>query len=224
RRTSTPLFRTAKTRCSILIFKPWESARLNASKLRRDIRHRASSNLVSTSVFISPNTTQQKEEPNMARDVTRAIEHVERTLAYALDKSSVAPPKKEALKAKPPTIRGWRAPASDHSQYAEPKARAVFREKSNMSKLTLSARAMKVTIAFDAAAICALPLPNGERVELTVSCEGQRYTTNVSAKGLRKARSVIDANGPDAVFVGLQGKLRGHEIVEAGLTAQPKIA
>jgi len=118
--------------------------------------------------FISPNTIQQKE-PNMTRNVIRAIEHVERVLEHVLDRSKL--PKNETAKTKPPTIRGWRAPASDHSQYPEPKARTVFREKSNVSKLAVTARAVKVSIPLDPTAIGA----NGERVELVVNCDGQQY-------------------------------------------------
>jgi hypothetical protein len=41
---------------------------------------------------------------------------------------------------------------------------------------------------------------------------------------LRKAKSTIHANGADAVFVMLQGRLRGNEDVECGLVAQVKTA
>src|SRR5262249_53929491 len=106
----------------------------------------------------------------MPRDVNRAIEHVERVLEHVLDRSKS--PKNETVKTKSPTIRGWRALASDHSQYAEPKVRAVFREKISMTKLVVTARAVKITIALDPTAINALALPNQERAELVVSCDG----------------------------------------------------
>jgi hypothetical protein len=173
-------------------------------------------------VFISPNIIQQKGL-NMTRDVNRALEHVERVIAHALEKSSATPPKKEALKTKSPAIRVWRAPANDHSHYPEPKARSVFREKIDVTKLAVTARAIKVTIPLDPAAVGALPLPNQERVELIVSCDGQQYATSISAKSLRKTKNVISANGASAVFVMLQGKLKGHEIVEGGITAQVKV-
>ena len=102
----------------------------------------------------------------MVRDVNRAIEHVERVLGHVLDRSKL--PKNGTAKTKPPAIRGWRAPASDHSQYAEPKARSVFREKINMTKLSVTARAVKVTVPLDPAAISTLPLPDQQRVELLV--------------------------------------------------------
>ena len=91
-----------------------------------------------------------------------------------------------------------------------------------MTKLAVTARAIKVTIPLDAAAIAMLPLPDQQRVELVVGCDGLRYTANIATKSLRKAKSTIGANGADKVFVGLQGKLKGNEIVEVGLVAQIK--
>ena len=51
-----------------------------------------------------------------------------------------------------------------------------------------------------------------------------RYTANIATKSLRKAKSTTSANGAEKVFVMLQGKLRGNEILEVGLVAQIKIA
>ena len=161
----------------------------------------------------------------MTRDLIRVIEHVERTMTRALDEARTKPPKKKtprALRTKSPTIRAWRAPASNHFQYPEPKA--VFREKINVTKLAVTARAIKVTVPLDATAIAMLPTPNQERVELAVGCEGQRYSASISAKSLRKAKSTISTNGAEKVFVMLQGRLKGHEIIECGLVAQVKIA
>lgn len=93
-----------------------------------------------------------------------------------------------------------------------------------MTKLSVTARAIKVSVPLDPAAVAMLPAPDQDRVELTVGCEGQRYATSISAKSLRKAKSTIAANGADAVFVLLQGKLKGHEIIECGLVAQVKTA
>jgi hypothetical protein len=75
----------------------------------------------------------------MTRDINRALEHVERVMARALDESGTKLPKKETAKTKSPTIRAWQAPASDHSRYPEPKARSVFREKINVTKLSVTA-------------------------------------------------------------------------------------
>jgi len=46
----------------------------------------------------------------MVRDVTRAIEHVERVMAHALDESSAKLSKKEAAKTRSSTVRVWRPP------------------------------------------------------------------------------------------------------------------
>jgi hypothetical protein len=159
----------------------------------------------------------------MTRDINRALEQVERAMARALDESSAKPPKKTTPKTRSPTIRAWRAPASNHSQYPEPKTRSVFREKINMTKLSVTARAIKVSVPLDPAAVGALPLPNQERVELAVGCDGLRYAASISTKSLRKAKSTISANGAEKVFVMLQGKLKGNEILECGLVAQVKI-
>ena len=160
----------------------------------------------------------------MPRDVNRALEHVERIMARALDESNAKLPKKETPKTKSPTIRAWRAPASNDSQYVEPKARVIFREKINMARLVVTARAMKVTIPLDATAIAMLPALSQERVELVVGCDGARYTANIATKSLRKAKSTISANGAEKVFVMLQGRLKSSEIIECGLVAQVKIA
>jgi len=160
----------------------------------------------------------------MTRNLIRAIEHVERIMTRALDESSARLPKKETPKTKSSTIRAWRAPAGNHSHYPEPKARSVFREKINVTKLAVTVRAIKVSIPLDPAAIGALPLPDQQRVELIVDCDGQRYAASISTKSLRKAQSTISANGADACFTLLQGKLKAHEIIECGLVAQIKIA
>src|SRR5262249_31639208 len=98
----------------------------------------------------------------------------------------------------------------------------VFGEKISMTKLVVTARAVKITIALDPTAINALALPNQERAELVVSCDGVRYTANISTKSLRKAKNTIAASGADAIFVALQGKLKDREIIECGLVAQIK--
>jgi hypothetical protein len=79
-----------------------------------------------------------------------------------------------------------------------------------------------VAVALDPIAVGVLPLPNQTRVELVVDCDGQRYTANISTKSLRKTKNTIAANNVDAVFVMLQGRLKGSEIIECGLVAQVK--
>src|SRR5262249_54232130 len=103
-------------------------------------------------------------------------------------------------------------------------ARSVFKEKINVTKLAVTARAMKVTVPLDPAAIGTLPLPDQQRVELLVACDGQRYSASISAKSLRKAQSTINANVAEKGFVMLQRRLKGREIIECGLVAQVKIA
>jgi hypothetical protein len=150
------------------------------------------------------------------RDINRAIERVERAMAHALDR-----PEREKAgekpKAKPPKIHTWRAPAGDTSQYAEATKRRVFWEKTSMTKLAVTARAINVSVPLDPAAIGALPLPDGERTDLAVNCDGKLYAAN-----LRKVKTAIAANGAEAMFVMLQGKLKGDEIIECGITAQVK--
>ena len=91
-----------------------------------------------------------------------------------------------------------------------------------MTKLSVTARAMKVLVPLDPAAVGMLPTPSQERVEFVVSCEGQRYTANIATKSLRKTKNTIAANNADTVFVMLQGKLKGSEIIECGLAVQIK--
>jgi hypothetical protein len=158
------------------------------------------------------------------RDVNRIIEHLERTLTRGLDYKPARPP--APLRARKPNIRAWRAPAGDTSQYVEATKRRVFWEKNlNMTtRLTVTARSVKVSVPLDPAAVTALPIPDGERVELAVNCDGKLYTVNVSTKSWRKVKTAIAANGAEAMFVQLQGKLMRNEITECGITAQVKAA
>ena len=92
-----------------------------------------------------------------------------------------------------------------------------------MTRLTLSARALKITIPLDAMEVRTLPDPGGQaRCLLAITCEGKIYTADIATKALRKARSTISANGAEKVFVLIQGKLKGNEITECGLVAQVK--
>jgi hypothetical protein len=90
-----------------------------------------------------------------------------------------------------------------------------------MARLTLAARALKVTVPLDVAQVAALPDPGGQaRSQLAITCEGKIYIANIATKSLRKAKSTIIANGAEHVFVMVQGKLKGNEIAECGLVAQ----
>jgi hypothetical protein len=93
-----------------------------------------------------------------------------------------------------------------------------------MTKLTLSARALKITVPLDAMEVRALPDPGGQasRCQLAIACEGKIYIADIATKALRKAKSTISANGVENVFVLIQGKLKGNEIIECGLVAQVK--
>jgi hypothetical protein len=92
-----------------------------------------------------------------------------------------------------------------------------------MTRLTLSARALKITIPLDAMEVRTLPDPGGQaRCQLAITCEGKVYTADIATKALRKAKSTIAANGAEHVFAMVQGKLKGNEITECGLVAQVK--
>jgi hypothetical protein len=91
------------------------------------------------------------------------------------------------------------------------------------TRLTLNARALKITIPLDAMEVRTLPDPGGQaRCLLAITCEGKVYTADIATKALRKAKSTISANGVENVFAMVQGKLRGNEIIECGLVAQVK--
>jgi hypothetical protein len=92
-----------------------------------------------------------------------------------------------------------------------------------MTRLALTARALKVTVPLDVAEVAALPAPDGQvRSQLAIACEGKIYTADIATKSLRKAKATIAASGAGNVFVLVQGKLKGNEIVECGLVAQVK--
>jgi hypothetical protein len=92
-----------------------------------------------------------------------------------------------------------------------------------MTQLTVTARAIKVTIPLAPAEVVALPSSHGqERVKLAIACEGKLYSADIATKSLRKAKSTISANGTENVFAMVQGKLKGSEIIECGLVAQVK--
>ena len=133
----------------------------------------------------------------MPRDISRMLARVEKAMSDAIDK-----PWREGLK---PTINprkinsaitAWRAPpVSDNSQYAvaKAKARRVFKEKP-VTKLSLTARAVKVVITLDPAAVVALTVPDQSRVDIAIVCDGKTYAVNLATKaghgaaGLGKAR------------------------------------
>jgi hypothetical protein len=180
------------------------------------------------------------------RDLYKSIDYIERGMLRGLDRKPASPPKGMVSR---PSIRAWRAPVTASSakvvypveQVFRPRTIPARRENSetkdkltkdtsrdtsrdtHMTRLTLSARALKITIPLDAAEVAALPDPGGQaRCQLAIACEGKVYTADIATKALRKAKGVIGANGAENVFVMVQGKLKGNEIIDCGLVAQVK--
>jgi hypothetical protein len=151
------------------------------------------------------------------RDLYKTIASIEHALTRGLDRKA-APPKEKPK----PSIRAWRAPAAaTDTRYP---TEQIFKKEKSMPSLTVSARALKVTAALDAAAVAALPTPEGQaRIKLSISCDGKIYTADIAMKSLRKCKATIAANGVENVFTLLQGKLKGNEIIEAGIVAQVKL-
>ena len=87
----------------------------------------------------------------------------------------------------------------------------------------LAAKAIKLTIVLDAAAVAAIVVPDGGRPRIVVSAAGRRLTAELNPKTLRKTIATIREHGPDQVAVMLQGKLAAGDVIEEGaITAQVK--
>ena len=87
----------------------------------------------------------------------------------------------------------------------------------------LAARAIKLTIVLDGAAVAAIAVPDGGRPRIVVSAAGRRLTAELNPKTLRKTVATIREHGPDQVAVVLQGKLVAGDVIEEGaITAQVK--
>jgi hypothetical protein len=175
------------------------------------------------------------------RDLYKSIDYIERGMLRGLDRSKPAPSALPKGMVPKPQIRAWRAPvtatavAATDAQYLrqrlfKPKAqpakdtsRDTSRNPSMTARLTLSARALKITVPLDAMEVRGLPDPGGQaRCQLAITCDGKIYTADIATKALRKAKSTIAANGAENTFAMVQGKLKGNEIAEAGLVAQVK--
>jgi hypothetical protein len=93
------------------------------------------------------------------------------------------------------------------------------------SPTTLTGRAIKVTVMLNAAEILEVPVIDGKpRVQLNIAAGGRMLKTDLAAKSVRKAISVIREHGMEGVACILQGKLGvGDRIEEAGLAVQPKV-
>ena len=157
------------------------------------------------------------------RDLHKSIAYVEHVLTHGLERKA-APPKERPR----PSVRAWHAPATGTVYPETVYPEQVFGPKDNpkdkpMTRLALTARALKVTVPLAAAEVAALPAPDGQaRSQLAIACEGEVYTADIATKSLRKAKATIAANGAENVFVMVQGKLKDNEIVDCGLVAQVK--
>jgi hypothetical protein len=162
------------------------------------------------------------------RNLYKTLEHIELSAGRSLDK-----PQRSAATAVPKgnqksSLRVWHAPPTDASypseQSSKPNNKLDARPK-DTPMTTLTIRALKVTAVLDAAMVATLPTPDGQsRAQLTISCDGTNYTADVATKSLRKVKTTIATNGPQNVAVILQGRLKGDEIAECGITAQVKAA
>jgi hypothetical protein len=170
------------------------------------------------------------------RDLHKTIDYIERGMLRGLDRKPASALPKGMVSPKP-QIRAWRAPVTASNvevvypveQVFRPKdkpkdiSRNPLRNPSMTARLTLSARAFKVTVPLDATEVRALPDPGTQaRCQLAIACDGKVYTADIATKALRKAKSTISTNGAENTFAMLQGKLKGNEIVECGLVAQVK--
>jgi hypothetical protein len=170
------------------------------------------------------------------RDLNKAIDYIERGMLRGLDRK--AAPSLLLKRPKPP-IRAWRAPVTASNagvvypeQVFRPKDKLKDKSKDTsrdtsrdtpMARLTVTARAIKITVSLDVAEVASLPDPGGQaRSQLAITCEGKIYIADIATKSLRKAKSTIAANGAEHVFVMVQGKLKTNEIIECGLVAQVK--
>jgi hypothetical protein len=164
------------------------------------------------------------------RDVGKTIDYIERGMLRGLDRKPASSLPKEMVPR--PSIRAWRAPVPvtgvryPVEQVFGPRTQAIPKtqpKSTSMTKLTVTARALKVTIPLDAMEVRTLPDPGGQaRCQLAIACDGKIYTADIASKSLRKAKSTIAASGVENTFAMIQGKLKGNEIVDCGLVAQVK--
>jgi hypothetical protein len=153
------------------------------------------------------------------RNLYRTIEHAERATFRDSQPQPTAPvlPKRKRSQ-----ITSWRAEPSrpQHSGEVQINRREVL-----MTSIGVIVKALKITASIDPAELAALPdqPKDASRVKLAVTCDGVAWTAEVAGKSFRKALGVIREHGADSIFCSLQGKLKGREIVDCGLTAGPKI-
>jgi hypothetical protein len=112
------------------------------------------------------------------RDLYKTIDHIERGMLRGLERKA-APLTGKALRPSP-SVRAWRAPASGSDavypeQVFRPKTKPKDSPKDSlkdkpMPQLTLTARALKITVPLDPAEVRALPVPNDLRSKLAITC------------------------------------------------------
>jgi hypothetical protein len=92
--------------------------------------------------------------------------------------------------------------------------------------ISLSARAIKVTLVVDPQRLVGVVVPNGvARVPFAVAVAGNRVIRGqFNAKSARRAIAMLAEHGIDNVAVIIQGKLVGNEIEEAGIAVNVKAA
>lgn len=91
----------------------------------------------------------------------------------------------------------------------------------------ISAKSIKCTLVLSAEDIIKVNTPDGKpRCVLRIDVAGRSVTADLNAKSVRKVIATIREHGPEGIAgVILQGKLGPKdEILEAGLSAQPKVA
>jgi hypothetical protein len=105
---------------------------------------------------------------------------------------------------------------------ARPKPKPLVTVVIPPNAVSLTARALKVTLVLDAAQVGQIDLRDGQTTTpFIIEVAGREVRAQVSPKGLRKALGIIGQHGPDHVAVILQGKLGPSDVLaEAGLVAQ----
>jgi hypothetical protein len=97
--------------------------------------------------------------------------------------------------------------------------------KSKPMGITLTAKAIKVSVPLDPAELSRLGEPKGPRTVLRIAVGGRVVVADVNSKAIRKAKTTIAQHGVDGVICFVQGRLEaGDVLAEAGLAAQPKAA
>jgi hypothetical protein len=98
------------------------------------------------------------------------------------------------------------------------------RTRERAAKLELVAKAIKLTLVVDPAALAGFAVPDGGgRVGFRVQAGGRRLGGELNPKTVRKVIATIAEHGAEAVAVVVQGKLGDGDVIEeAGITAQVK--